>query len=90
MFRLFEPGRIYGYTKGPKGRRVHTSDQESEVYHSIEQVVKEVGKPIPLVEAVKIVATRDQKVRDFYDVDNELSEDDEGLWELIYQILDHS
>jgi hypothetical protein len=80
---------FYGRNNGEPGR-IYTVDQYAEVYSSIEQVVREVGKPIALVEAVKIAASRDPKVRAFYDVDVQISEEDPGLWELIYHVVANS
>ena len=69
------------------GRRLVTVDQHGVVYNSIAQTIKDAGRPIALVDAVKIAATKDPKVRDYFDVDDTLSEKDRCLWRLIYEII---
>jgi hypothetical protein len=78
---------FYRYSEDERKGRLYTADQYAEAYLSIQRVIREYGMPIPLVQAVKLAAERDSKVKEFYDVDEYTSEDDPSLWELIYQIV---
>ncbi|MEP0825400.1 MAG: hypothetical protein HRF40_07935 [Nitrososphaera sp.] len=69
------------------GRRLVTVDEQGAVYNSIAQAIKDAGRPIALVDAIKIAASKDPRVRDYCDVDNTLSEEDKCLWRLIYEIV---
>jgi hypothetical protein len=68
-----------------------TVEQQAEVYDSIEQVIREAGTPIALVDAVKFAASKDLKVRNYLDIDvnddDGHSEDNRSLWGLIHEIL---
>ena len=64
-----------------------TVDEQREVYDSIKQVIKDVGRPIALIDAIRIAASKDPKVRDYFGFDDTLSEEDRCLWSLIYEIV---
>jgi hypothetical protein len=69
------------------GRKLITVDEQDAVYDAIAQVIKDAGRPITFVEAVKIAASKDSRVRDYFGVDDTLSEEDRCLWRLIYEIV---
>jgi hypothetical protein len=70
------------------GLALVTVDEQGQVYDSIKQTIKDAGRPITLVDAIKIAASRDAKVRNYFGVDDALSEEeDKCLWSLIYEIV---
>lgn len=76
MSECFHDAEFYG---GNDSASIYTIDEEGEVYDAI----KDAGRPIALVDAIKIAATKNVKVRDFFVVDEDLSGDDPWLWRLI-------
>jgi hypothetical protein len=68
-------------------RGLRWSQLTSKVYDSIKQAIKDAGSPIALVDAIKIAASKDPKVRDYFAVDDSLSEEDRCLWRLIYELV---